>query len=184
MKLTLNEIKNHQLNSDGWEKLLKSLGKTKADNEPLSLLTVLEVNGLFDALECLQALPEEYESKVRLLVCDFAEPVLHIANDERSTNAVKVARLFAEGKATSEELRAARNEAWEASEVGASGEARDAARAVTWEGSRVAAWTVSGCASRALSWWTSWNKESAAAVDGAWDLQKEIFIKWVKENDL
>ena len=52
---TLNKIRKHSPCADGWEKLLKSLGKNKADDEPLSLMTVLESNGLEDALWCLRA---------------------------------------------------------------------------------------------------------------------------------
>jgi len=47
---TLNEIREHSPCKEGWEKLLAHLGKTKADAEPLHLLTVLESNGLDDAL--------------------------------------------------------------------------------------------------------------------------------------
>jgi len=36
---TLNEIKKHCPCEDGWKKLLKHLGKTKADDEPLPLVT-------------------------------------------------------------------------------------------------------------------------------------------------
>ena len=40
----------------GWmEKLLSNLGKTAADDEPLSLITILDSNGLDDAPWCLRA---------------------------------------------------------------------------------------------------------------------------------
>lgn len=35
---------------DGWKRLLTSLGKTAADDDPLHLLTVLDSNGLDDTL--------------------------------------------------------------------------------------------------------------------------------------
>ena len=52
---TLAEIRAHGPCEGGWTKLLAHLGKTKADDEPLALLTVLESNGLDDALWCLRA---------------------------------------------------------------------------------------------------------------------------------
>ena len=55
---TLNEIRRFGPCKPGWEKLLNHLGKTKADNEPLPLLTVLDSNGLDDAIWCLRVAPE------------------------------------------------------------------------------------------------------------------------------
>jgi hypothetical protein len=55
MKTTLNKIKHQSPCQDGWVKLLKHLGKTEADDEPLSLITILDSNGLDDALWCLRA---------------------------------------------------------------------------------------------------------------------------------
>lgn len=70
---TLNAIRAYHPCSDGWQKLLRYLGKTKADDETLPILTILESNGLDDALWALQALPPEHDNAVRLLACDFAE---------------------------------------------------------------------------------------------------------------
>ena len=55
---TLNKIKKHRPCKEGWEKLLNHLGKTQADDEPLSFLTILESNGIDDALWCTRAAPE------------------------------------------------------------------------------------------------------------------------------
>ena len=55
MKTTLNAIRAHSPCKDGWEKLLTHLGKTRPDDDPLDLLTVLESNGLDDAIWCLRA---------------------------------------------------------------------------------------------------------------------------------
>ena len=52
---TLTEIRKHHPCKYGWEKLLKHLGKTKADDQILTLQTVLESNGMNDALWCLLA---------------------------------------------------------------------------------------------------------------------------------
>ena len=52
---TLAEIRAHSPCQNGWAKLLAHLGKSKADDEPLELLAILESNGLDDALWCLRA---------------------------------------------------------------------------------------------------------------------------------
>lgn len=57
---------------------------------------------------------------LRLIACDIAEPLIDRASMDRLVNAraVSVARRYAVGKATAEELRAARDEAaWHASHV-------------------------------------------------------------------
>jgi len=54
MNTTLNKIRSKSPCADGWAKLLKHLGKPQTDDEPLSLITILDSNGLDDALWCLQ----------------------------------------------------------------------------------------------------------------------------------
>lgn len=78
MKTTLNGIRACHPCEDGWEKLLKHLGKTKADDEPLDLLTVLESNGIADALWCLRAVDQKYDKVIRKLACDYALAVAHL----------------------------------------------------------------------------------------------------------
>ena len=55
MKTTLNKIRGCSPCESGWKKLLKTLGKTKADNEDLELLTILDSNGIEDAIWCFRA---------------------------------------------------------------------------------------------------------------------------------
>jgi len=54
MTTTLREIEEYKPCGDGWKKLLKSLGKREADDEPLSLMHILESNGVKDAIWCLR----------------------------------------------------------------------------------------------------------------------------------
>lgn len=98
----------------GLDLLLTSLGKSNCDDEPLTFAHILESNGFDDAVWALSAHPDH--AKIRRFACDVAEHVLHIYEDEypddnRPRRAIKVARLHADGKATDEELRAARNAA-------------------------------------------------------------------------
>ena len=107
MQTTLTAIRKHHPCESGWEKLLlRSLGKTKADDDPLSILAILESNGLDDALWCLRAV-EGYEKEIRLYTVWCARQVQHFMTDPRSLNALDVAEAFANGQATKEELDAA-----------------------------------------------------------------------------
>jgi len=95
-----------------WGKLLKHLGKTKADDEPLEMETILNINGISDAIWCLRALPDEYESVVRLFNCDMAEHVLHIfenkyPKDKRPRESIRMSRAYSAGESTFDELNAA-----------------------------------------------------------------------------
>lgn len=129
---TLKAIRAHSPCENGWQKLLNHLGKTKADAEPLSILTIIESNGIDDALWCLRALPDEYHPAIRLLACDYAERVLPIfererPDDDRPRRAIETARRHALGNATDEELYAARAAAWDAARAARA--TRPAARA-------------------------------------------------------
>ena len=166
MKTTLNKIKAFEPCKDGWLKLLTFLNKKKADDEELSLLTILESNGLNDALWALRAV-DGFEKEKRLMACDFAESVVHLANDERCVNAIKVSRNYANGIATKEELNAAKYVAWTAAEVASSAagsacitDASDAAADAARSASSAADWTAAGAAER--------------------EKQIEIFKKYVK----
>jgi hypothetical protein len=113
MKTTLNKIREQEPCKDGWAKLLKHLGKTQADDVELSLLTILESNGIDDALWCLRAV-DGYDKEKRLMAVAFAREVQHLMTDRRSIAALDVAERFAHGDATVEELKAAYDAAWAA----------------------------------------------------------------------
>ena len=116
MKTTLNNIRIHSPCTSGWEKLLRHLNKTKADDEPLSLLTVLESNGLDDALWCLRTV-NGYDKQIRLLAVAYARRVQHLMTDQRSIAAIDIAERYANGLATADELKAARSAAWAAEDA-------------------------------------------------------------------
>lgn len=106
MKTTLNAIRTRSPCPFGWSKLLKYLGKTRADDEPLSILTILESNGLDDALWALRAV-KGHDREIRLLAVAYARQVQHLLTDKRSLDALDVAERFANGKASRKELAAA-----------------------------------------------------------------------------
>ena len=106
MKTTLNQIRDISPCASGWKKLLTHLGKTKADDEALSIITILESNGLDDALWCLRAVTG-HDREIRLYAAWCARQVQHLMTDKRSIDALDVAERFAYGLATDSDLYAA-----------------------------------------------------------------------------
>ena len=147
---TLNKIRSHGPCSDGWTKLLRHLGKTQADDEPVSLLTILDSNGLDDALWCLRAV-DGHEREMRLYAVWCARQVQHLMTDPRSVAALDVAERHANGEATDEELAAAWAAAW------------DAARDAAWYAARAAAWDAAWAAARDAAWAAARDAARAAA---------------------
>ena len=149
MQTTLNKIRAHSPCENGWKKLLINLGKTKADDEPLALTTILESNGLEDALWCLRAV-DGHQREMRLYAVECARSVQHLMTDKRSLDALDAAEHFANGKATQQELDAAKDAAmdaaWAATGAAARYAAWDAARAATWDAAWVATWDAAWAA--------------------------------------
>ena len=129
---TLKKIRKCSPCRPGWEKLLGYLGKIKADDELVSFKTILESNGIDDAIWCLQTV-HELQRKSRLYAVWCARQVQHLMTDQRSLDALDVAERHANGQATDEELAAA----------------RDAARAAAWAAAGDAAW--------AAAWAAAWD---------------------------
>ena len=134
---TLNRIREHNPCVDVWRKLLKYLGKTGPDDAPLAYSTILESNGLDDALWCLRAEPQ-HASIWRMYAVRCARRVQHLMTDERSLQALDVAERHARGLATDEELAAA----WAAARAAAGDAAWAATRADAWVAAWDAAWVA------------------------------------------
>ena len=155
---TLARIRAASPCEDGWRKLLGSLGKTGADDEPLDLLTVLDSNGLDDALWVLSyAMPDDRLARHFRAWC--AEQVLHLfeaerPNDTRVRDQIAMLRNDEADEAAGDAARAA---AWDA--------AGDAARAAALAAARAAA----GDAAR------------AAAGDAAWDAARDAQEKQLRQ---
>ena len=124
--LTLNMIRAHSPCEDGWSKLLKGLGKTRADDDPLTISRVYEINGFDDALWCLCALPNDRLSRHFQAWC--AEQVLPIFEREHPKD-----------MRVRDQIAMLRNDA-------ASDEDRDAARAAAWAAAWDAAWDAARAA--------------------------------------
>jgi hypothetical protein len=106
---------------------------------------------------------ERYESVLRLFAVSCARRALLAERkagrepDKRCWEALRVAKLHANGNANSEDLAAASAAAWDAARGSARGSARAAASAAAWDAARDA---VSAAA---------WGSASAAAWGSAWD---------------
>ena len=151
MMTTLNAIRVHYPCADGWQKLLRYLGKTAADDEPLGIATILDSNGLDDALWCLRAVTG-HDREIRLYAVWCARQVQHLMTDPRSVAALDVVERYARGEATDAEWDASRD---------AAGAARDAARDAAWD----AAWAAAAAAAGAAAWAAAW--AAAGAVQSA-----------------
>ena len=151
---TLNAIRAHSPCANGWAELLRHLGKTQADDEPLALTTILDSNGLDDALWCLRAC-EGIDREARLYAVWCARQVQHLMTDPRSLAALDVAERYAHGEATDADLAAAETEAWSA--------AGAAARAAAKAAAKAAAETAARAAAKAAAWSAAWAEARAAA---------------------
>ena len=167
---TLNRLRDHQPCAGGWTKLLKHLGKTQADDDPLPFATILGSNGLDDALWCCRAEPQ-YAKEWRLYAVWCARQVQHLMTDPRSLAALDVAERYANGKATADDLAAAWAAAWDAARAAA----RAAEWAAAWAAAGAAAWDAARAAARAAEW--------DAARDAAGDAQTREFLRIVNGHE-
>jgi hypothetical protein len=113
--------------SDGrYDLLLQKMGAGWPENKPISLLDLLDLdlgakwNGIHIVFWAFRAVPDhqskERDRVARLFACDCASHVLHLfekmfPNDSRPGEAIKISRLFAEGKTNRESLEVATDSA-------------------------------------------------------------------------
>lgn len=151
--------------TEGYRKAHKALHPRYGEG-PIPLTAILESNGCADALWCLRAiLPKEVglrDRLARLLACDYAEHVAHLwvappGVTWQPADTITVARRYAWGLATKEELLAAWIAAW------------DAAWITAWDAARDTAWIAARDAARATVWTAAW----AAAWTAAWDAARD-----------
>lgn len=92
----------------------------------------------------------------RLFAADCAAFALRFSahHDPRTLKVIEMARMFADGKATSEEVAAT----WDAARAGAA----------TWDAARAAARAAAKDAALAAAWAATWDAARADALDAAW----------------
>lgn len=170
---TLAAIRKADPCHDGWTKLLKHLGKSKADDEPLDLLTVLNSNGIDDALWVLSyAMPDDRLARHFQAWC--AEQVLHVFEAEHPDDTrVRDQIAMLRNDSASDSERAASRAAALAAAFAAEGAAsRAAVRAATlaaaFAASRAAVLAAALAASRAASRAAARHAALDASRDAAW----------------
>jgi hypothetical protein len=146
MNTTLNAIRANSPCTEGWAKLLKHLGKTTADDEPLSLLTVLESNGLDDAVWCLRTEPTP--ERTQRFALAVARRVEHLSPAAKACN--DTTERYLNGQATKVELQAAARyaayAAADAAYAAADAAAYSAARYAAYAAARAAAYSAADAA--------------------------------------
>lgn len=181
---TLNKIRKCEPCKDGWEKLLKFLGKTKADDERLKFSTIIESNGIKDAIWCLRCISSKNKKKLILFAADCAESVLHLfeekyPEDKRPRLAIEAARKFANGEITKEKLKIAAEDATSAYAAYASAAAVEAAavEAAAWAAAVEAASSAAVAASSAADA-ARFAADTVRDVNVELKKQKKFLIKW------
>ena len=114
LSTTLSALKVANACQPRYRHLYGSLGGLKkyGKDTPVTYLQILELNGLEDCLWALAHGNDEALLLMRLWALDCAERVQHHSEAAQKCNAIT--RLFLSGKATPEELAAARAAAWAA----------------------------------------------------------------------
>ena len=174
-KLTLKQLRDADACIEGYNKLVCHLSGKEFDaekethirfahNESISILTILESNGIDDALWALRCL-ENHDRDLRLFAVWCARKVEHLSHDERVKNCNDAAEKFANGVATAKELAAARESA------------RESAREAAGEAARAAARAAPGAAGAAA--WAARAARAAAGAAGAAarEAQSEMLAK-------
>lgn len=152
---------------------VKKYGRRYKDDDPIPLTTVLDLCGLEDALWCLRAVTPEQEAERDRLALLFAcacvrrtpitnGGVVYDIFSQHGRYAVDVAERYAVGKATSDELAAAR--------AAARAAAWDDAWYAAWDAARGAAWDAALAAALGAAWDDAW--------DAAWATQQKLFIEF------
>lgn len=176
LNITLNQIRRKGPCTYGWDTLLKFLKKAEADDEPLSFLTIMESNGIEDALWALDCLPKEFSGKVRLLACIYADKGLHHIpeGEEAPRLAVEAARKFAKGEITYKEMEEAKEFVrWLIPKLKKAGIVQEPISA-TW--AAFSTCYMDGAAMAAMSWVTDFDMVPESE-------RTEIFVNWLKEFD-
>ncbi len=177
MNTTLNEIRSHSPCVESWEILLRSLNKTKADDDPLPYSRILEICRVSDCLWAIARCRPDGQRVCAEFALSCAESVRHLMMDPRSIVALDVTRKYLDGHATFEQLQASRAAAEIATDE-SSDAAAYAARAADWA-ARVAggpamdvpadwgAICVATDAACAAAWEAAWAADNAGYAAGA-----------------
>ena len=117
---TFKLLRKNDACKDRYTVLRESL-RGRGDDEPITMIEILDSNGLDDALWALRAVPDEQAAErdrlARLFACWCLRQVWHLLTDERSRTAIEVAERYAVGEATHDDLKAAARSAADAADA-------------------------------------------------------------------
>lgn len=165
---TLAKIRAASPCADGYKTLVTSLGgcKSYGMDTPIAFRQIYDSNGYYDTLWCLRTVDEKHLPLWRHFAVDCADQVRHLMTDRRSTDALDVARRYANENATDKELYAARTAA------------RAAARAARapW----AAAWAAEAAAARDAAAGAAEAAARDAARDAARAAQMQLLFEYCR----
>jgi hypothetical protein len=163
--------------------LIHWLGEAIYEAEPRGELIETDDKVLARDCRLLRQLVGWNDRTARLFACDCAERVLPLyerdyPGDQRPRQAIAVARCYANGQATDNELAAAWDAAWDAAGAAAGDAAWDAARAAARAAAGAAAWDAARAAARAAAGAAAWDAARAAAGAAAWAAARAAERAW------
>ena len=166
MNTTLNKIRELSPCKNEWEKLLNTLGKIKADDEELSLLTILNSNGIEDAIWCFRAVDghdAEINTFARFCAKQNIEKIKPYTDEETYS-------LIIEWLENGDEsLRSAAESAAESAARSRSGSWL-VAESAEWSAAESAAWS----AAESAAWSAEWSAAESAAWSAAWSAEWSV----------
>ncbi len=109
---TLNAVRECLL-PDYLALLLKGLGKTEPDDEPLRFSTIMKATHFYIAYRCLESLPKEHEPSILRLIADKCERIVPLFKKQYPQSilvqhSIQATRNYAEGKITKKQWQSAR----------------------------------------------------------------------------
>ncbi len=130
--ITLSGIKKHGPCSDEFKRLINRIGMSEEeDNQHISMETIIDSNGIDEAIWCLCAV-SGHDKEIRLFAVWCARQVQHLMTDKRSVDAIDVSEQYALGAATEDDLRSAWSSACDAAMAATRPCENSAAWAAVW----------------------------------------------------
>ena len=136
-EVTLSQLRQAGACISGYNKVVRSIQGVEfspadearetylrfAHKSPVTILSILDSNGIDDAIWALRCVPG-VDRDARRCAGWCARQVQHLMTDQRSLHALEIAERFANGSASADDLAAAGDAAWDAA-----GDAAGAAQA-------------------------------------------------------
>jgi len=103
MQTTLNKLREHRPCSDRWAELLRNLGKTSPDDEPLLIRTIFLLNGFEDAIWALRTV-DSGEVEIREYSIWCVERIRSTVTNPKALSMFDVAKQYLQGNCTYDDI--------------------------------------------------------------------------------